>query len=135
MAFSRFLWPNIEKLRKNRDIPGLREALSHDELSVRAGAAVALADLGDEGADTLTHWLAGQDPARVGGILTALLGKGPFPGSQVTDRPGTRGSGRAGWYGARGSKQGLPSRDPSRSRNTPSVPETRVRGSPAADDV
>lgn len=39
--------PNIEKMKKNRDVKGLIKALKHKDLSVRAAAACVLGEIGD----------------------------------------------------------------------------------------
>lgn len=71
--------PKIDKLRKKGDVPGLVEALRHEEPEVRGGAAVALGQLADTAAvEPLIAALADEDRGVRKGAASALghLGDG-----------------------------------------------------------
>jgi HEAT repeat protein len=67
-----FFGPNIKKMKANKDIEGLIEALEHKDLAVRRCAAEALGKIGDARAvEPLIRALKGQS---LGGSRARRLG-------------------------------------------------------------
>lgn len=72
-----FLGPDIKKMKTNKDVEGLIEALKHKDLTVRRQAAEALGELGDDRAvepligalkdkDTWLRWCAAEALGKIG---------------------------------------------------------------------
>ena len=65
--------PNIEKMKKNKDVKGLIKALKHKDLRVREGAAIVLGEIGDTRAvEPLTQALKNEDDIVQQQAATAL---------------------------------------------------------------
>jgi len=71
--FDSIFKPNIEKLKKEKDLPNLTKALEHKDAQIRQSAARALMDLGDiKSLETFIHLLVDADPAMRDIALQAL---------------------------------------------------------------
>jgi len=69
--------PNIEELKKKKDIPGLIKAMGHDDFDVRTYASVALVDMGEKPLKPLIRALEEKnDTLRWGAIFVlSKMGK------------------------------------------------------------
>jgi len=70
--FGKFLKPDIEKMKRNRDVQGLVRALKYKDSGVRAAAILALGEMGEPAVIPLIEALKDKDRYVQGGAAVAL---------------------------------------------------------------